>query len=594
VSGKHIKKATDAEKPGHLSDSQKTLKKNTEKHGHFDDARKPLKGKSAEKAGHFGDAQKASRETVAEKPEHKPEKPERKPGHLSDVQKKPVEASGTKEHSAQAHIDSIILDLLGTDTSAHAQKDTKDTSGAGDASGTSSVSSTSSTSDNGKSDTSGTSSVSSTSSTSSVSSTSDDTDVIAAILAEAVAKAGAEKDAEKAESVVAAEKADIAEAPEKADIARDGAIITEIMPVGDSSVVVPDAVGLGVERPLLGPLRKRPVWPLIICALIIFIISTGGLTYLNRLTMAEQAEARAAIQREGSSYLDESIALIQEADSVVIALDKAIESQVREEDVPQLEALLEQVDDTQGSLDRAIEIAKSAQATFIEDESRGLARYAQEAAEHRKEMLELSSQLTSYDVAAMKSALSLEYAWSLIVDADANMRSAVEAVAGGGANAVEASRDYNQQALDKLDLADEMLAVTASTFPTANLRPINAYLEAKKKSVELALASDDAFLEGDYYTASVRNEEFIEQDAEVVRLAVEIPSDPLSVVVVAYEEAVGQLRDEYKTVRSQAADVDAHLRAYLGVDTLQGTDARADDDVDAEASTEASAKADES
>jgi hypothetical protein len=324
--------------------------------------------------------------------------------------------------------------------------------------------------------------------------------------------------------------------------------------------------------PFFEPIRKRHIWPLFICAVIIFIILTGGLTYANRLVIANQTEARAAIQREASGYLDESIALIQEADIVVIALDRATESQVREEDVPQLEALLEQVDDTQASLDKAIETAKRAQETFLEESGQELAQHAQEAAEYRKQMLELSSQLTNYDVAAMKSALSLEYAWSLIVDADADMRSAVEVVAGGGANSVEESRDYNQQAFDKLTLAEEMLTATVTAFPTVDIQSLRDYLAVKKASAELALASDSAFLEGDYYTASIRNEEFIEQDAEAVRLAAIIPSDPLSVVVAAYEDAVGQLRENYKEVRSSAADADAYLRAYLGVDVQQDSE----------------------
>jgi hypothetical protein len=317
---------------------------------------------------------------------------------------------------------------------------------------------------------------------------------------------------------------------------------------------------------VIKPLHKRHIWPLFICAIIIFIVLTGGLTYATQLIKADQVETRAAIQREGSGYLDESIALIQEADIVVIALDKAIESQVREEDIPQLEALLEQVDATYASLDKAIETAGRAQATFLEKESQELAQHAQEAAEYRKQMLKLSAELTDFDVAAMKGALSLEYAWSLIVDADAGMRSAVEMVAGGGANAVWESRDYNAQALDKLVLAGEMLAVTTTTFPTTDLRVMNDYLKAKQASAELALASDDAFLAGDYDAANAYNEEFIAMDAEAVSLAVGIPSDPLTLVVRAYEEAVRQLREDYKLVRSRAADADGYLRTYLGVD----------------------------
>jgi hypothetical protein len=313
------------------------------------------------------------------------------------------------------------------------------------------------------------------------------------------------------------------------------------------------------------PINRRAIWPLFICAVVVFIVLTGGLTYFNRWLMVGQADERAAIQQKGNSYLDESIALIQEADSVIVALDKASESRVTEEDIPRLEALLEQASSVQDSLDNAIEKAILARETFLEKERQDLAQRAQDAAGYRKQMLEMNSELTNFDIAAMRSALGLEYAWGLIVDADADMRSAVEVITVWGGTTTE-SRDYNQQAFDKLVLADAALVAAGEAFPTADLRILREYLNVKKASAELALASDDALLEGDYYLASTRNEEFIAKDAEAVGLAANIPSDPLSLVFAAYEEATVQLREEYKVVRSQAADTDVYLRAYLGVD----------------------------
>jgi hypothetical protein len=322
--------------------------------------------------------------------------------------------------------------------------------------------------------------------------------------------------------------------------------------------------------------RRRHIWPIFICAAAIFILVTGLLTYFNRSRLAEQTEYRAAIQHQGNGYLDESIALIQEADSVIVALDRATESQIAEEDIPRLEALLDKNDSVQGSLDDAITKALQAKETFLEDESQQLAQYAQDAAGYRKQMLEMSGEIVRYDIAAMRSALALEYAWTLIIDADANMRSAVETVAEGGAGAVTESRDYNQEAVNKLVLADEALDRTVEAFSTVDVGALRAYLAAKKASAEIALASDEAFLEGSYYTAYLRNEEFIEKDAEAVALAAAIPGDLLSLVVTAYEQAVGTLRERYVAVRAQTTDVDVHLRAYLGVDVLLETDDEAE------------------
>jgi hypothetical protein len=317
-------------------------------------------------------------------------------------------------------------------------------------------------------------------------------------------------------------------------------------------------------------IRRRHIWPLFICAIVVFIVVAGGLTVFNRTFMARQAAERTAIQQLGEECLDESIALIQEADSVVIELDKASESQIAEEDVPRLEALLDQIDGTKDSLDAAIEKGGQAEETFFEEEDRELARHAQNAAEHRKQMLDMSSQLIKYDIAALRAALSLEYAWALIISADGNMRFAVEVVSGTGADAVAQSRDYNQEALDKFELAQEALATIDTGFPDADLTIFKEYLNAKMTSVQLALESDEAFLAGDYETASIKNEEFVIKDAEAVEHAASIPSDLLDPIVSVYEELTKQLRDNYKAVRSQAADADAFLRAYLGVDTQQG------------------------
>jgi hypothetical protein len=329
------------------------------------------------------------------------------------------------------------------------------------------------------------------------------------------------------------------------------------------------------------PPRHHHIWPLIICAAVVFILATGAFTYGTRAFMASQVEKRTTIQQEANGYLDESITLIQEADSVIVELDRASEKQITEEDVPRLEALIDQVDDTQATLDRAIERATQAQEIFFEPEDQELAGHAREAAEYRKQMLELSARLIGYDISAMKAALAVEYAWTLIVEADANMRSAVEVTLWGGSYSVPESRDYNQEAVNKLVLAGESLAAAKETFPQADLTTLDTYLSVKKESAELALASDEAYLEADYETAYAKNDEFIAKDAEAVELASAIPSDPLSLILTAYEELTKQLREDYKVVRSQAADADAFLRDYLGVSVQQENTGATEDEDDA-------------
>jgi len=312
--------------------------------------------------------------------------------------------------------------------------------------------------------------------------------------------------------------------------------------------------------------QRHHIWPVFITALAVFILLTGGLTYFNRTVLASQAEERAEIKRQGDELLDESLAFIQEADKVVIALDVASESRLNEEIVPRLEALLDQADSTQALLDNAIEKAWQAKATYTNKADKALAQYAVDAAVYRKQMLTLSSQLAEYDIKAIESILRLEQAWNLIIRADQDMRTAVEMVATYGAKGVVESRNYNDQALYRLLVAEETLMSISEVFPEIDLTCLTDYLTAKIESARLALDSDNYYLDGYYTRAKEKDEEFKVKDQEVVELALRIPSDPtMTLVIAAYDKVTRETREEYKKNRSEAADADAHLRAYLGI-----------------------------
>ena len=404
--------------------------------------------------------------------------------------------------------------------------------------------------------------------------------------------AGKKASAASAKAAKAA-KAEPASEPDNPIIDEDEAALDEAdetaeadLDETEASLVADDAVAHGLQKPepessklggatvMVGQLaepavlpQRHHVWPLLITALIIFILATGGLTYFNRTVIAGQAEMRADIQRQGDALLDESIALIQNADSVIVALSVAVDSQITETDIPRLEALLDQMGSTQASLDQAIVKAKEAEQVYIDKDRKALAVYAQTAAELRKQMLELSSQLTEYDMAALRCALAVDYSWMLIIDAASEMHAAGEAVNTGKASAVPESRDYNQSALEKLTLAEEALVKAEEHFSDVDLKPLMDYVVTKKVSAQLALESDLAFIDGDYTTTRTKNAEFIAKDAEAVQLALALPESPMSLVQQAYSDVTEQLRADYTSVRDQAVENDAYLRDYLGVNT---------------------------
>ncbi|MDR1422593.1 MAG: hypothetical protein LBI64_07005, partial [Coriobacteriales bacterium] len=312
------------------------------------------------------------------------------------------------------------------------------------------------------------------------------------------------------------------------------------------------------------PLEKKPAWPIVVAALIIFIVVTGGLTFFIRFTMSQNAAELAAIKAEGDRHLNEAITLIQEADTIVIAFDNTNENKVTEEALPQLEALLDQIPSAQETLDVAITKAELAQTTYVTAEDKQLAQYAIDAATARKDMLDLSSQLTSYDIAAMLCAVEFSTAWDLLIAADGDMRLAVEVVNENGNGAVGQAMEYNQAADDKLTQAQEAIARASELLPEADFSSIVNYLTAKRESVALAIASDEALLADDIAGANRLNDEFVSKDAQVVELATLIPEEPISLIVNAYDEATSEVRTAYHTARDLAADADAFLRAFVG------------------------------
>ncbi len=340
-------------------------------------------------------------------------------------------------------------------------------------------------------------------------------------------------------------------------------------PVNTTSELPDAAANLSYEGIEQGRLiieaKKRRIWPLFVTGIVIFILATAAITYVNRMLDANLAAENAQKDLATEAVLDESIALIQNADSVIVALDKASASVITENDIPRLESLIGQKGSILASLKNASGKAQEAKNRFISSEKVDLSQNAIDAAALREQMLEMSSSITEYDIAAMKTTLAVEYVFAMILDADSEMRQAVSAVNSGGSSAVSQSLEANKRALEKLVLAEQAIAVLDMTLLQVDLKSISDYLGAKKATAEIAVASDQAFIDGDYNTYRAKTDEFNAKDEEAVTLAANIPADARSLIYTAYEEKTAQLKLDYAEIRSRAAENDAHLRDYLGV-----------------------------
>jgi ferredoxin-NADP reductase len=215
------------------------------------------------------------------------------------------------------------------------------------------------------------------------------------------------------------------------------------------------------------------------------------------------------------------------------------------------------------TLDSAIARAEEAKAMFDDPADQQIAQCAIDDALYKKQMLLFGIQLIQADIDAMKCAMQLDAAWELILAADSLMRDAVSTVTTGGSTQITRARDLNREALGKLDEARLALQAASDAFPEVDFSRLANYIDAKRASCELAIASDDALLERNYTRASELNNEFRTKDAEVVELARQMPEDPWVLIYDAYEDKTTAWRDEYRKLFDQAADMDAILRAWM-------------------------------
>ncbi|MCL1880506.1 MAG: hypothetical protein FWF71_07915 [Actinomycetia bacterium] len=309
--------------------------------------------------------------------------------------------------------------------------------------------------------------------------------------------------------------------------------------------------------------ERSPIWPLLITAAAVFIVLTGSLSIYLRVLQAQTEAMRSVLAGQAYSVLTDAIACIQEADVVVVALDKTMDTQVTLDSLPDLQALLGQVEGAQDVLDQAVEKASKAERDFAEPENRQVAKDAVDAASSRKQLLDLSVQLTNADISAMQCAGQLDIAWAALVSADTAMRQAVSEVNNAGPAQLPHALELNQGALQKLQEAKDALTLAAQSFQTADFGSLMDYTNARIDSCQLAIASNQAALAQDNDTANQKNQEFLAKDAEAVEMAKKVPDDPRSIIVDAYDGLTTPWRNAYRELRSNTADIDVRLRAWI-------------------------------
>ena len=318
----------------------------------------------------------------------------------------------------------------------------------------------------------------------------------------------------------------------------------------------------GIDHMAVKPRKRR--WPRYIALLLAMIIIGGIVAYL---VLSSQATTREENRTVGYELLDAAIALIQESDQVVVALDGATTAEVTQDNLTERKVLLQRVPTTMDALNSAEEDAQAALELFSSDDDKELAQHVINAAANRRDMLTSGAIIITKDIAAMNSALYFGQAWEIIVNADAELRATAELSRTGGYNELQEAIARNNAVLASLAQASELLVEAKDAFLEVDYSSVTDYIALRTESIQLSIAIDQAMLDTNLELVTEKSAEFELKDAAVVHAAGQIPPEPLSLIFTAYDAAIEEARIMYNEARANAVEADKFIREYVGVET---------------------------
>ena len=248
--------------------------------------------------------------------------------------------------------------------------------------------------------------------------------------------------------------------------------------------------------------------------------------------------------QQHKSLLSQGFSELTSADEVVLAADELVVASFNDLDESKIPDVLGKIPDVDVKLSAAKSFAESAKA--------------------RKTMLELAETILTEEQAAKQASNLMASCWENVLSADALLREAAELVTDTNEENTRASQKKCEHARELLMQASSQFEQAQALYP-ADYGPFDDYIAARQQSIAYAIASDEAIYVQDKATADSNNEKYNECDAAAAELAAKLPKTTEAPIVSVLDESLGDSRQQYMEIRSQAAACDAFLRDYLGI-----------------------------
>lgn len=186
------------------------------------------------------------------------------------------------------------------------------------------------------------------------------------------------------------------------------------------------------------------------------------------------------------------------------------------------------------------------------------------AAESRLKMLSYAEQVLNIEVVMSAENESLNIIWNDVLDADQQAREATDmANKATTEELTQEAREATENAMGSLVAVRESIQSFEVDHPTISMAAQVEYLDKRVNSMEYALATADALLEGDVDKAAAQNELYNKADQEAVKLAEALPRSVEDVVEKAHAKDLKKVRAAYNEARDKTIEADTVVREYI-------------------------------
>ena len=289
---------------------------------------------------------------------------------------------------------------------------------------------------------------------------------------------------------------------------------------------------------------------------LIIVIAVGALAfagygfYQSRVDFSD----RFATLVSSVDKIDESLVEVDEV--MGDPLSGEAKEQVTEQ-LSELDGIAEQLDDMSDDVNRSLAFAMG-------DADMVALTQLNQAVEGRKNMVSAARAALSVANQYYQEQEVATTAWNNVLNADQLAREAT-ALANSATTdeATEAARQKTLEAYYLLADAKEALEGLGYRHEKVDFSAQLEYLDKRMQALDYAVATSDALIAGDRGSAIANNDAYNAADQEAARLAADLPLLVNDQVKVAFESEIAPAITRYEAFRSDVAEADADVRAYL-------------------------------